>query len=278
MGTTCLHANSEARGSSRSGEGGRRRPHPFRHPRQGSQASHRTAEPHPILRLPDAIVEKGNGAYAPTALDCARRIAGIPALGRLCEDSERGGSRNVGAAKVGAGTAPDETICNVFASRTNSQWARRAARPFGGSIGCGAVGPTAARQDAAAHVANEPTTLAMAFLGLQKIAARPETRRARPLDKGRGGSVYPLPSRWQATGCFSTRVDAGEPFVRDCGLDSQNFTLEPDGAMVLDARGAEDGEGGSPPHLAARQGTRAGRARHHKVVQGTSTQRKAHES
>ncbi|RNC34609.1 trans-sialidase [Trypanosoma cruzi] len=95
------------------------------------------------------------------------------------------------------------------------------------------------------------TTLAMAFLGLQKIAARPETRRARPLDKGRGGSVYPLPSRWQATGCFSTRVDAGEPFVRDCGLDSQNFTLEPDGAMVLDWPAAPK-TARADPHRASR--------------------------
>ncbi|KAF8297300.1 hypothetical protein TcYC6_0082470 [Trypanosoma cruzi] len=69
------------------------------------------------------------------------------------------------------------------------------------------------------------STLAMAFLGLQKIAARPETRGRAPSRK-EGVDRYPLPSRWQATGCFSTRVDAGEPFVRDCGLDSQNFTLE----------------------------------------------------
>ncbi|KAF8284731.1 hypothetical protein TcYC6_0004600 [Trypanosoma cruzi] len=99
------------------------------------------------------------------------------------------------------------------------------------------------------------TTLAMAFLGLQKIAARPETRRARPLDKGRGGSVYPLPSRWQATGLLFDSRGSGEPFLsRDCGLDSQNFTLELDGAMVLDGPAAPKTARASPTAPAAPPG------------------------
>ncbi|KAF8287074.1 hypothetical protein TcBrA4_0009810 [Trypanosoma cruzi] len=124
----------------------------------------------------------------------ARRIADIPALGRLFEDSEQGGLRNVGAAKVGAGTAPDETICNVFCLTHE--------RPAG-EKSCAA------------------------FL------RRYWMWRAPP-DKGRSGSVYPQPGRLEGKGCFSTRVDACELFVRDCGLDTQNFTLRPGAATVLD--------------------------------------------
>ncbi|KAF8287586.1 hypothetical protein TcYC6_0001240 [Trypanosoma cruzi] len=169
-GTTCLHANSEARVVVKKR---RRRTTAARThsaiPRQGSQASHRTADaPSDPSDCPTQSSKRAMELMRQRRLTVARRIAGIPALGRLCEDSERGGSRNVGAAKVGAGTAPDETICNVFASRTNSQWARRAARPFGGSIGCGAVGPTVARQDAAAHVANEPNHAGHGVSGVAK--------------------------------------------------------------------------------------------------------------
>ncbi|KAF8297330.1 hypothetical protein TcYC6_0082510 [Trypanosoma cruzi] len=84
-------------------------------PRQGSQASHRTADaPSDPSDCPTQSSKRAMELMRQRRLTVARRIAGIPALGRLCEDSERGGSRNVGAAKVGAGTAPDETICNVF--------------------------------------------------------------------------------------------------------------------------------------------------------------------
>ncbi|KAF8287613.1 hypothetical protein TcYC6_0008670 [Trypanosoma cruzi] len=54
--------------------------------------------------------------------------------------------------------------------------------------------------------------------------------------------------------------------------------MEPDRSIILDwFRGAEDGEGGSPPRLAVREDTRAGRLRHYKAMQNTSRERKAHE-
>ncbi|KAF8297232.1 hypothetical protein TcYC6_0082320 [Trypanosoma cruzi] len=138
-------------------------------PRQGSQASHRTADaPSDPSDCPTQSSKRAMELMRQRRLTVARRIAGIPALGRLCEDSERGGSRNVGAAKVGQGPPLTRRFAMFFASRTNSQWARRAARPFGCSIGCGAVGPTAARQDAAAHVANEPNHAGHGVSGVAK--------------------------------------------------------------------------------------------------------------
>ncbi|EKG07421.1 phosphatidylinositol-4-phosphate 5-kinase-like, putative [Trypanosoma cruzi] len=84
-------------------------------PRQGSRASHRTADaPSDPSNRPTQSSRRATELMRQRRSTVARRIADIPALGRLFEDSERGGLRNVGAAKVGAGTAPDETICNVF--------------------------------------------------------------------------------------------------------------------------------------------------------------------
>ncbi|RNC37792.1 hypothetical protein TcCL_NonESM13027 [Trypanosoma cruzi] len=85
---------------------------------------------------------------------------------------------------------------------------------------------------------------------------------------GRGGE-----SREEKTG-----VDNGESFVWDCGLDPQQFHTG--GGRNLSfrlVRGAEDGEGGSPPRLAVLEDTRAGRLRHYKAMQDTSRKRKAHE-
>ncbi|KAF8287585.1 hypothetical protein TcYC6_0001250 [Trypanosoma cruzi] len=113
-------------------------------PRQGSQASHRTADaPSDPSDCPTQSSKRAMELMRQRRLTVARRIAGIPALGRLCEDSERGGSRNVGAAKVGAGTAPDETICNVFCLTHEQPMGEKSRAAFCGSIGCGAVGPTA---------------------------------------------------------------------------------------------------------------------------------------
>ncbi|ESS61902.1 hypothetical protein TCDM_10472 [Trypanosoma cruzi Dm28c] len=67
--------------------------------------------------------------------------------------------------------------------------------------------------------------------------------------------------------------------VRDCGLDSQKFHAG--GGRDLNfglVRGAEDGEGGSPPRLAVREDTMEGRLRHYKAMQDTSRERKAHAS
>ncbi|RNE97599.1 hypothetical protein TcG_12523 [Trypanosoma cruzi] len=93
------------------------------------------------------------------------------------------------------------------------------------------------------------------------------------------GSSNPQPDRLEGTCCLTTCVDNGELLVRDCGLNSQQFhTGAGRGHNFGLARGAEDGEGGSPPRLSVRSDTRAGRVRHYKVMQDTSTQRKAHES
>ncbi|RNC32799.1 hypothetical protein TcCL_Unassigned04562 [Trypanosoma cruzi] len=141
-----------------------------------------------------------------------------------------------------------------------------------------AIDPTAVRQDAAVHVGNGSNPAGHGGFEVTKSCGAIEDETDAPLDRGRDESSNPQPDRLEGTCCFSTCVDNGESLVRDCGLDSQQF--HNGGGRNLNfglVRRAEDGESGSPPRLAVREDTRAGRFRHYKVMQDTSRERKAHE-
>ncbi|RNC59750.1 hypothetical protein TcCL_ESM02537 [Trypanosoma cruzi] len=98
-----------------------------------------------------------------------RRSTDIPALGQPHEERERGGSRDVGAANVVAENVPGRAIHNLLPhARTDNQ--REELRGLvGGNIRCGAIDPTAVRQDAAVYVGNESNPLDMMILGLKKL-------------------------------------------------------------------------------------------------------------
>ncbi|KAF8276954.1 hypothetical protein TcBrA4_0123190 [Trypanosoma cruzi] len=63
------------------------------------------------------------------------------------------------------------------------------------------------------------TPLGMAILGSRRIAARSETKQARPLTKEERDQVIRSRADWKQR-CFLTCVD-NKPLARDCGLDSQ---------------------------------------------------------
>ncbi|PWV12467.1 hypothetical protein C3747_51g134 [Trypanosoma cruzi] len=150
---------------------------------------------------------------------------------------------------------------------------------FYGNIRCGAIDPTAARQDAAVHVANGSDPAGHDDYGATKTSGAIGEEAGAPFDKGSGGSIYPQSDRLGGTCCLTTCVDNGESLVRDCVLDTQQFHTGAGRNHNFGlVRGAEDGEGGSPPRLSVCQDTRAGRVRHHKFMQDTSRKRKAHES
>ncbi|RNC44154.1 trans-sialidase [Trypanosoma cruzi] len=78
------------------------------------------------------------------------------------------------------------------------------------------------------------TPLDMALLGVAKVCGAIKGEASAPPDKGRDESSNPQPDRLEGTCCLTTCVDNGEPLVRDCGLDPNNFTMERDGALILD--------------------------------------------
>ncbi|ESS55371.1 hypothetical protein TCDM_13163 [Trypanosoma cruzi Dm28c] len=199
-----------------------------------------------------------------------RRSTDTSALGQLYEESKRGGSRDVGAVNVGAENVPGRAIQNLLPHARTANERGELCGLFDGNR-CGAIDPTAVRQDAAVYVGNELNPAGHDDSGVTKD-------RGAPLDKGRGESSNPQPDRLEGTCCLTTCVDNGESLVRDCGLDSQQFhTGAERGLNFGPVRGAEDGKSGSPPRLAVREDTRARRLRHYKAMQDTSRKRKAHE-
>ncbi|RNE97047.1 hypothetical protein TcG_12742 [Trypanosoma cruzi] len=99
---------------------------------------------------------------------------------------------------------------------------------------CGAIDPTAARQDAAVHVGNVSNPAGYGDSGVTKNCGTIGDEAGAPPDKGRDESSNPQSDRLEGTCCFSTRVDNDESFVRDCGPNpNSNSTMEADGTLIL---------------------------------------------
>ncbi|RNC40094.1 putative trans-sialidase [Trypanosoma cruzi] len=119
----------------------------------------------------------------------------------------------------------------------------------------------------------------MVILGLPKIAARSETKQARPLTTEKMNQFVRSRTDWKQcvvlrpawmTASFWSDIAVLTPktFYTGVGRD-HNSGL---------ARGSKDGEGGSPPRPAVRPDARAGCVQHYKVMRNTSRKRRAHES
>ncbi|KAF8294281.1 hypothetical protein TcYC6_0101120 [Trypanosoma cruzi] len=123
------------------------------------------------------------------------------------------------------------------------------------------------------------TPLDMMILGLQNIAAQSETKQVRPLTKEEMNQYIRSRADWKERVVLRLAWITTSRWSEIAALTPKKFYngggRDPNFGLV---RGAEDGEGGSPPRLAVRQDTRAGRLRHHKAMQDTSRKRKTHES
>ncbi|KAF8292218.1 hypothetical protein TcYC6_0120000 [Trypanosoma cruzi] len=98
---------------------------------QSSQASHRAADvPPDILNCPTHSSRRAVELIRQRRSTVVRRITDVSALGRLREEGERGGPRNVDAVNVGAENVSSWATYDLFAARTNSRSTRRAVRPF----------------------------------------------------------------------------------------------------------------------------------------------------
>ncbi|KAF5221568.1 hypothetical protein ECC02_005457 [Trypanosoma cruzi] len=244
-----------------------------------AQTLHRTADtPSDLSDCPTQSSGRAVGLIRQRRSTVVRRIADVSALGQLYEESERGRSRDVGAVKLGAENVPSGAIYDFLPHARTADERGELRGLFDGNRS-GAIDPTAVRQDAAVYDGNGSNPAGHDDSGATKNCGALGDEASAPLDKGRDDSSYTQPNRLEGTCCFTTCVDNGESLVRDCSLDSQKF--HNGGGRDLNfglVRGAEDGKSGSPPRLAVREDTRAGRLRHHKVMQDTSRKRKAHES
>ncbi|ESS62478.1 hypothetical protein TCDM_09844 [Trypanosoma cruzi Dm28c] len=164
-----------------------------------------------------------------------RRITDIPALGQLYEESKRGRSRDVGAVNVDAWNVSSGAIHNLMLHARTDDERGELCGLFDGNIRCGAIDPTAVRQDAAVYVGNGSNPAGHGDSWVTKKCGAIGDEASAPLDKGRDESNFPQLDRLEGTCCLSTCVDNGESLVRDCGPNpNSNSTMEPDGTLILD--------------------------------------------
>ncbi|PWU87134.1 hypothetical protein C3747_499g20 [Trypanosoma cruzi] len=206
---------------------------------QSSQAAHRTADAPPDLsNCPTKSSGRAMELFCQRRSTVVRRNTDSSALGQLYEESERGRSRDVGAVNVGAWNVPSGAIHHLLPPARTADERGGLCGLFDGNR-CGAIDPTAVRQDAAVYVGNGSNPAGYGGFGVTKSCGE-------LIDNGRDGSSNPQPDRLEGTFCFSTCVDDGESLVRDCGLDSQQFRTGAGRGLNFGlVRGAEDGEGGS---------------------------------
>ncbi|RNC42375.1 hypothetical protein TcCL_NonESM07980, partial [Trypanosoma cruzi] len=191
---------------------------------QSAQASHRAADAPPDLsNCPTQSSGRAMELIRKRRSTVVRRITDIPALGQLYKESERGRSRDVGAVNVGAENVPNGAIRNLLPHARTADERGELCGLFGGNIRCGAIDPTAVRQDAAVHVGNGTNPAGHDDCGVTKNCGAIGDEASASLDKGRDESSNPQPDRLEGTCCLKTRVDNGESLVRGCGLDSQKF-------------------------------------------------------
>ncbi|ESS57136.1 hypothetical protein TCDM_12439 [Trypanosoma cruzi Dm28c] len=162
-----------------------------------------------------------------------QRSTDISALGQLYEESERGRSRDVGAVNVGAWNVPSGAIHNLLPHARTADERGGLCGLFDGNR-CGAIDPTAVRQDAAVHVGNGSNPAGHDDSGLQKIAARSETKQARPLTKEGMNQVIRSRTDWKQRVVIRLAWITASLWAEIAVLTAKNFTLKPDGALNLD--------------------------------------------
>ncbi|KAF5221327.1 hypothetical protein ECC02_005569 [Trypanosoma cruzi] len=189
-----------------------------------AQASHRAADAPPDLsNCPTQSSGRAKELIRKRRSTVVRRNTDIPALGQLREESERGGSIDVGAAKVGAENVSSGAIHSLLPHARTADERGELCGLFDGNIRCSAIDLTAVRQDAAVHVGNGSNPAGHDDSGVTKNCGALGDEAGAPLDRGIDESSYPQPDRLEGTCCLTTCVDNGDSLVRDCVLNSQKF-------------------------------------------------------
>ncbi|ESS63365.1 hypothetical protein TCDM_08857 [Trypanosoma cruzi Dm28c] len=185
---------------------------------------HRTADAPPdVMNCPTQLSRRAMEVIRKRRSTVVRRIADISALGQSYEESERGRSRDVGAVNVEAWNVSSGAIQNLMPHARTADERGELRGLFGGNIRCGAIDPTAVRQDAAVHVGNVSNPAGHDDYGVTKNCGAIGDEAGSLIDNGRDESIYPQPDQLEATCCLTNCVGNGEMLVRDCRLNPQKF-------------------------------------------------------
>ncbi|ESS61628.1 hypothetical protein TCDM_10774 [Trypanosoma cruzi Dm28c] len=201
---------------------------------QSAQAAHRAADAPPDLsNCPTKSSGRAIELIRKRRSTVVRRITDIPALGQLYEESERGRSRDVGAVNVGAENFPSGAIRNFLLHARTDDERGELCGLFDGNRS-GAIDPTAVRQDAAVHVENGSNPAGHDGYGVTKIAARSETKQARPLTKEEMNQVIRSRTDWRERVVFRLAWITTIRWSEIAALTPNNFKLKPDGTLTWD--------------------------------------------
>ncbi|KAF8301954.1 hypothetical protein TcYC6_0052090 [Trypanosoma cruzi] len=167
-------------------EGERKQPHPF----QQLQLILYGVAPYRrgfirSFESPESFDEKAMELIRQRRSTVVRRTSDISVLGQPYEERERGGSRDVCAVKVGAENVPSGAIYNLLLHARTADERGEPCGLFGGNSLRGAIDPTAARQDAAVHVANESNPAGHGDSGDTKTCGAIRGEAGAALDRGR---------------------------------------------------------------------------------------------
>ncbi|ESS61200.1 hypothetical protein TCDM_11223 [Trypanosoma cruzi Dm28c] len=156
-----------------------------------------------------------------------RRNADILALGQLYEESERGRSRDVRAVNVGAENVPSRAIYDLLPHARTADERGELRGLFDGNR-CGAIDPTAVRQDAGVHVGNESNPAGYGDSGVTKNcgAIGDEEEEMTQVIRSR--------TDWKQHVVLRLAWITASRWSEIAALTPNNFTMEADGALILD--------------------------------------------
>ncbi|RNC39977.1 helicase-like protein [Trypanosoma cruzi] len=201
---------------------------------QSSQASHRAANaPSNVSNCPTKSSRRAMELIRQRRSTTVRRITDIPALGQLYEESKRVGSRDVCAVNVGAENVPSGAIHKFLPHARTADKRGELCGLFDGNRSR-AIDPTAPRQDAAVHVGNGSNPAGHGDSRVTKNCGAIGKEASAPLDKGKDESICPQPDRLEGMCCFRLAWITASCWSDIAALTPNNFTLEPDGALILD--------------------------------------------
>ncbi|KAF8302095.1 hypothetical protein TcBrA4_0050750 [Trypanosoma cruzi] len=162
-----------------------------------------------------------------------RRNTGSSALGQLYEESERGGSRDVGAVNVGAWNVPSGAIRNFLPHARTANQRGELCGLFDGNR-CGAIDPTAVRQDAAVYVGNESNPAGHGGSWVTKSCGAIGDEASAPHTEEEMNQYIRNRTDWKERVVLRLAWITASCLFEIAALTPNNVTLESDGALVLD--------------------------------------------
>ncbi|EKG00988.1 hypothetical protein TCSYLVIO_008041 [Trypanosoma cruzi] len=162
-----------------------------------------------------------------------RRSTDTPALGQLYEESKRGGSRDLCPPTWERGMSLAGQFTTFLPHARTADERGELCGLFDGNRS-GAIDPTAVRQDAAVYVGNGLNPAGHGDSGVTKVAARSETKQARPLTKEEMTQVIRSQTDWKERVVLRLAWITASCWSEIAALTAKNFTMEPDGALILD--------------------------------------------